>query len=94
MSDARPGPELHDALLALRRMRDPRRRVAAATTLLEQLGEVEREVSALRDDAIRRLRAEGHSYGGIASVSGLTRSRIAQLLHRGRPDASPDPAAP
>lgn len=74
--------DLPAALLALRRMRNPSRRVAAATDLLERLTGLEREVSRIRDEAICRLREDGESYGAIAAASGLTRSRIVQLLHR------------
>lgn len=81
------------ALLALRRLRDPGRRVAAATALLEQLAELEREVSAVRDEAVRRLREDGESYGSIAAVSGLTRSRVVQLVQRSQ-SGSADPALP
>jgi hypothetical protein len=79
-------------LLALRRLRSPGRRAAAATALLEQLAEVEREVSAVRDDAVRRLREGGESYGSIAAASGLTRSRVVQLLQRAE-HGSPDKTA-
>ena len=74
--------DVSSALLALRRMRNPTRRVAAATDLLERLAALEREVSRIRDDALCRLREDGESYGAIASASGLTRSRIVQLLRR------------
>ena len=70
------------ALLALRRMRNPARRAAAATELLERLAELERQVSRIRDEALCRLREDGESYGAIATTSGLTRSRIVQLLRR------------
>jgi DNA invertase Pin-like site-specific DNA recombinase len=82
------------ALSQLRRLRNPARRAAAATRLLEQLAELEREISAIRDDAVRRLREQGESYGGIASRSGLTRSRVAQLLNRKPVESSGDPALP
>ena len=90
------GPGIGDIggqLLVLRRLRSPARRAAAATALLEQLAEIEREVSAVRDEAVRRLREEGESYGSIAAASGLTRSRVVQLLQRVG-NASADPAAP
>lgn len=91
---SQPGdPDLRAQLRALRRLRDPRRRAAAATALLEQLSELERQVSAIRDDAVRRLRQAGGSYGSIATVSGLTRSRVVQLLQRVDGE-SPDPALP
>lgn len=82
-----------EALRQLRRMRAPSRRAAAATALLEQLTQLEREVSAVRDDAVRRLREQGESYGAIAARSGLTRSRVVQLLARGQEGGSADPAA-
>lgn len=81
------------ALLGLRRLQDPGRRAAAATALLEQLSDIEREVSAVRDDAVRRLREDGASYGRIAAVSGLTRSRVVQLLQRSG-SGSTDPTPP
>lgn len=85
-------PDVSAALTELRRLRSPARRAAAATTLLEQLTELEREVSAIRDGAVRRLREQGESYGGIASRSGLTRSRVVQLLQRNAVPGSGDPA--
>lgn len=81
------------ALRQLRRLRSPARRAAAATVLLEQLTRLEGEVSAIRDDAIRRLREQGESYGTIATCSGLTRSRVVQLLTRSAEPVSRDPAA-
>lgn len=79
------------ALRQLRRLRNPARRAAAATCLLDQLARLEREVSGIRDEAVRALREQGESYGGIAARSGLTRSRVVQLVQRGRPAASLDP---
>lgn len=93
MTSAAHVEELQQRLQALHRLRDPGRRAAAATALLEQLAEVEREVSAVRDDAVRRLRERGESYGSIAAVSGLTRSRVVQLLQRVE-NGSADPALP
>jgi DNA-binding CsgD family transcriptional regulator len=92
-------------LVELRQMRDPARQVAAATSLLSRLALVEYEVSGIRDEAIRRLRADGQTYAEIAEVSGLTRARVAQLLRRAEQpgsvgaappqrSASVDPAAP
>lgn len=83
-----------DALRRLRRLRNPARRAAAATCLLESLARLEREVSAIRDDAVRALRDSGGSYGEIAARSGLTRSRVVQLVQRGQAPASLDPPAP
>ena len=74
--------DLVESLLALRRMRNPQRRAAAATVLLDRLASVEQQVSALRDDAVRRLREDGHSYAVIAASAGLTRGRVVQLLRR------------
>lgn len=89
-----PVPELLEddvdvlaAVRAVRRMRNPARRAAAATVLLDRLSLIEREVSALRDSSVRRLRDDGESYGAIARVSGLTRSRVVQLLQRTQPPA-------
>lgn len=82
MGIAARAAELGMGVAALQRLRDPARRAAAATTLLEQLTELEREISAVRDDAVRRLRESGASYGTIATASGLTRSRVVQLLQR------------
>ena len=93
MDDEAAPADVVQALRRLRRLRDPGRRAAAATALLEQLAQVERDVSALRDDAIRRLRESGESYGGIASRSGLTRTRVVQLLTRCEDARSDDPAA-
>lgn len=92
MTSAETAPELGGAVRALRRLRNPARRAAAATALLDQLKALELEVSALRDDAIRSLREAGESYGSIAAASGLTRSRVVQLLQR--VEESADPAAP
>lgn len=82
-----PGPQDMGAALArLRGLTDPAERAAAATALLEQLAGVERDVSGIRDEAVRVLRAGGASYGRIAASSGLTRSRVVQLLQRGEDD--------
>ena len=91
-TSARAG-QLEAALLDLHRLGDPGRRAAAATALLEQLAQLEREVSELRDEAVRRLREAGESYGSIAAVSGLTRSRVVQLLQRSE-TSSAEPALP
>lgn len=93
MSSVERAADVARGLAALRRLRHPARRAAAVTVLLEQLGELEREVSAVRDDAICRLRASGESYGSIASTCGLTRSRVVQLLQRVE-GSSPDPSVP
>lgn len=82
MSSTKRAAAVARDVAALRRLRHPGRRAAAATMLLEQLGELELEVSAVRDDAIRRLRESGESYGSIAAASGLARSRVVQLLQR------------
>ena len=94
-----PGTDPASQLRQLRRLRSPARRAAAATLLLEQIAQLEREVSAIRDEAVRQLREQGESYGGIAARSGLTRSRVVQLLSRSSPqppstaEPSLDPAA-
>ena len=93
MDDAAAPADVAEALRRLRRLRNAGRRAAEATRLLERLAQLEREVSAIRDDAVRRLRESGESYGGIAARSGLTRSRVVQLLARAEDDASEDPAA-
>lgn len=78
-----PGEQLR----ALRATRDPRQRVALATELLEDLRVVELRVSELRDAAIVRLHDLGASYQEIATVAGLTRGRVAQVIQRCRNDA-------
>jgi DNA-binding CsgD family transcriptional regulator len=87
-----------DALAAelaeLRQMRGPTRQAAAATSLLSRLALVEYEVSAIRDEAIRRLRADGQTYAQIAEISGLTRARVAQLLRRAEQPGSVRTAPP
>lgn len=93
MTHATQAVDVQRALAALRRLRDPARRAAAATALLEQLAALEREVSAVRDDALSRLRESGQSYGSIATASGLTRSRVVQLLQRANGDSA-DPPPP
>lgn len=94
MSPSAASDDVVDALRRLRRLRNPARRAAAATRLLEQLAGLEREVSLIRDEAVRALREQGESYGEIAVRSGLTRSRVVQLVQRGRPAASLDPPPP
>ena len=94
MSPSAASDDVVDALRRLRRLRNPARRAAAATRLLEQLAGLEREVSLIRDEAVRALREQGESYGEIAARSGLTRSRVVQLVQRGRPAASLDPPPP
>ena len=94
MPPAEPPRELGQAIRQLRRLRHPGRQAAAATRLLDQLLLLQREVSALRDAAVRRMRDDGASYGDIALASGLTRSRIVQLLQRTQsvPHQRPGPA--
>ena len=97
MTDLRDLGELDRRVEALRRLESPEQRAATATALLERLADVEREVSAIRDAAVRHLRAGGQSYGSIAAAVGLTRSRVVQLVQRtdGLADGlSGDPAAP
>lgn len=93
MTTAERIADLGRDLSALYRLRHPARRAAAATALLEHLAELEREVSAVRDDALCRLRETGASYGSIAAASGLTRSRVVQLLQRRALDSA-DPSLP
>ena len=94
MSPDAASDDVVEALRRLRRLRNPARRAAAATCLLEQLARLEREVSLIRDEAVRALRDQGESYGGIAARSGLTRSRVVQLVQRGQPASSLDPRLP
>jgi hypothetical protein len=67
---------------ALRRARDPRRRLQLATQLLDALGALELAVSGVRDDAVSALRSTGASYAEIAQLAGVNRSRAAQLAQR------------
>jgi hypothetical protein len=78
----RDAKEVVEGYSALRRARDPRRRLSLATQLLELLGAIESAVSAIRDDAVSQLRSAGASYGEIAELAGVNRSRAAQLAHR------------
>lgn len=71
-----------DAYAALRRCRDPKRRLLLATQLLASLTALERLVSEVRDDAVLALRATGASYADIAKLAGVNRSRVAQLAQR------------
>jgi len=71
-----------DGYAALKRTRDPKRRLQLATQLLDQLGVMEKTVSAMRDDAISSLRAAGASYAELAELAGVNRSRVAQLAQR------------
>jgi len=71
-----------DAYAALRRCRDPKRRLLLATQLLASLTSLERLVSEARDDAVLALRAAGASYADIAKLAGVNRSRVAQLAQR------------
>lgn len=87
-------PDLDASVRALLRLRSPARQAATATALLEHLAQLERQVSSIRDEALRRLRDEGASYGSLASLSGVTRARVAQLLRRTDDADSADPAAP
>ena len=74
--------KVEDGYAALRRTRDPKRRLMLATQLLDQLGLMERAVSAMRDDAVSAMRAAGASYADIAELAGVNRSRVAQLAQR------------
>jgi hypothetical protein len=79
---ARTVAKVADGYAALRRCRDPKRRLLLATQLLDLLGAVERVVSAIRDDAVAVLRSSGASYAEIAELAGVNRSRAAQLAQR------------
>lgn len=81
---ADPTPVRDDRFRSLRRLRDPRRQVALATELLEDLRVAELAVSQARDAAIVRLSEQGCSYQEIAAVAGLTRGRVAQVVRRAR----------
>ena len=71
-----------DGYAALKRTRDPKRRLLLATQLLDVLGSMEKDVSSLRDDAVSAMREAGASYAEIAELAGVNRSRAAQLAHR------------
>ena len=60
--------------------RRPSRRFAALATLE---AEYER-LNALRMDALVALRGEGLGYDAIGAATGLSRSRVAQLLRQAR----------
>ena len=81
------GAEVETLLRELSRTRDPWRRVALSTELVELLRVLEESVSEARDAAIAQLRDRGASYGEIAAVANLTRARVAQLLSRVRAGA-------
>lgn len=66
----------------LRRTRDPRRRLALATEVLDALTELQRSVSSMRDDAVFTMRSAGASHAEIAAAAGVNRSRAAQLAQR------------
>lgn len=79
---ARSLARVSEGYSALRRARDPRRRLLLATQLLEALGALEMAVSGVRDEAVRALRSAGSSYAEIAQLAGVNRSRAAQLAQR------------
>jgi hypothetical protein len=79
---ARTVAKVAETYSALRRARDPRRRLALATQLLDLLGALERVVSGVRDDAVSALRSDGASHAEIAQLAGVNRSRAAQLAQR------------
>lgn len=61
------------------RLPSPSQRVSAASSILESLDQEASEIQKLRLEAIADLRAEGHSYDVIASLTGLSKARVAQL---------------
>lgn len=64
---------------------DPGRRLRAAT---EQMAVSQREVvelGRLRKALIEQLRRDGHTFGQIGDMAGLTRGRIHQILQAGPP---------
>lgn len=68
-------------LRSLNRVRDPRRRVARAREVIDQVRSIEAAVVAIRDDALRTLHREGLGYGEIAKIAGITRARVAQIAN-------------
>lgn len=87
MSTGMLGPLRRDSGLLLdvarlARLRNPQRQAALATVLLLQIAVLEQQVSAIRDAAVRRMREQGDSYGAIAAATGITRSRVVQILQR------------
>lgn len=67
---------------SLRALADPAARAALATEALTALAALIKEVSLVRDEALRTLRATGASYADLAALTGLTRGRVAQVLRR------------
>src|SRR5262245_29238630 len=77
-----------DTVARIEAIRDPGRRLRAAT---EQMAVSQREVvelGRLRKSLIKQLRREGHTFGEIGELAGLTRGRIHQILQAGPPAES------
>ena len=66
-------------LAGLRRIRNPERRIGAVSERLAQIRTLELALTELRDATVRELRGLGWSHGKIATATGLTRARVAQI---------------
>ncbi len=69
----------------LRRIPDPVGRAQAATELLAEQQRLVVELARLRREALAELRAQGHSFGRLGELMGLSRGRIAQIGQSGPP---------
>lgn len=63
---------------------DPETRARRATEELLRLQTEALNFTYLRDVAVYRLAADGHSYSNVGAVVGLTKDRAAQLVRRAK----------
>jgi hypothetical protein len=61
-----------------------------AVDVLQLLDKIEKDVCAIRDDAIRSLHEAGESLQRIRERTGLSRTRLHQIIAASRDRAQPD----
>jgi len=76
--------QLAPLLADLDRLEEPAEIAAQAIRVLEVMRELERQVCAVRDEAVVGLHRSGLSLQGVADVTGLSRGRVHQIVQRER----------
>lgn len=79
MTKKPPAARYRDAITALRAIDDPTERARAAGDLMKAIQETTPEVAAIRQEAIRELRAGSLTYRAIGELLGIHFTRVKQL---------------
>lgn len=82
--NARLAAALAAEVTRLRRIADPHDRAGEVTELFAGLDTYLDQVSAVRAEALVELHEQGWTYGGLAELTGLTRSRVGRICQLGR----------